>query len=496
MEAAGLDGLHRWGITLPSSARVSHEIYEPAIAILYPHLCERYLGGWTIGQPVLSPVEGPPSGPRYIQLSQSVEWKFSRGTEVADEVSVQTYRDIYAVVLDQLSQLDIGANEMEGLLVMCNRTEVLGVLTTYPSHLLPESKDNGKPIAVKVDTVVRVAGATCRHGLLFQTYKGFLSGNFVSASEADAEETALRANVGFTRATRSMTMMSPKDMTGLPGAFQVLATYLHGVQTVTKDSQDNVIILGKVSRAVHTPAEVREKLSQRELYVNMPSLSLLELSYKQAQPSEIAAQHSRVTKREPPAVPTDFDPGSGRATRLRLILVHRKDVQHWTNYSIQTYQHPAWPGGNFQHELLWGYAVDGSAVPRYVVLPTVSGWELTRPGGNTQRGNYISEYDSLSLIHFYDAWRLQPVLTTLEDYISELRPTSPLLSKLQRMLNRWQTLPPNERPMDQHPVKRPPMPPASRRTEPSSNSSAQDPTSVGPTGGTTGEPIRKRPQVQ
>ena len=341
MEAAGLDGLHRWGITLPSSARVSHEIYEPAIAILYPHLCERYLGGWTIGQPVLSPVEGPPSGPRYIQLSQSVEWKFSRGTEVADEVSVQTYRDIYAVVLDQLSQLDIGANEMEGLLVMCNRTEVLGVLTTYPSHLLPESKDNGKPIAVKVDTVVRVAGATCRHGLLFQTYKGFLSGNFVSASEADAEETALRANVGFTRATRSMTMMSPKDMTGLPGAFQVLATYLHGVQTVTKDSQDNVIILGKVSRAVHTPAEVREKLSQRELYVNMPPLSLLELSYKQAQPSEIAAQHSRVTKREPPAVPTDFDPGSGRATRLRLILVHRKDVQHWTNYSIKTYQHPA-----------------------------------------------------------------------------------------------------------------------------------------------------------
>ena len=201
--------------------------------------------------------------------------------------------------------------------VMCNRTEVLGVLTTYPSHLLPESKDNGKPIAVKVDTVVRVAGATCRHGLLFQTYKGFLSGNFVSASEADAEETALRANVGFTRATRYMTMMSPKDMTGLPGAFQVLATYLHGVQTVTKDSQDNVIILGKVSRAVHTPAEVREKLSQRELYVNMPPLSLLELSYKQAQPSEIAAQHSRVTKREPPAVPTDFDPGSGRATRLR-----------------------------------------------------------------------------------------------------------------------------------------------------------------------------------
>ena len=123
------------------------------------------------------------------------------------------------------------------------------------------------------------------------------------------------------------------------------------------------------------------------------------------------------------------------------------------------------------------------------MLPTESGWELTRPGGNSQRGNYISEYDSLSLIHFYDAWRLQPVLTTLEDYISELRPTSSLLSKLQRMLNCWQMLPPHERPMDQQPVKRPPLPPASRRTEPPLNSSVQDPTSVGPTGGTTGEPI-------
>ena len=92
---------------------------------------------------MLSPVKGPPSGPRFMQLSQSVEWKFSRGNEVADDVSVQTYKDIYAVVLDQLSQLDIGANEMEGLLVMCNRTEVLGVLTTYPSHLLPESMTTG-----------------------------------------------------------------------------------------------------------------------------------------------------------------------------------------------------------------------------------------------------------------------------------------------------------------------------------------------------------------
>ena len=176
MEAAGLEGSHRWGISLPSSARVCHEIYEPAIAILYPHLCERYLGGWTIGQPVLSPLQGPPSGPRYIQLSQSLEWKFCRGTSVASGVSVQTYRDIYAKVLEQLSLLQIGSSEMDGLLVMRNRSEVLGALTTYPEHLLPESQDDGQPIAVKVDTVVRVAGATCRHGPSFKLIEASSAG--------------------------------------------------------------------------------------------------------------------------------------------------------------------------------------------------------------------------------------------------------------------------------------------------------------------------------
>ena len=45
----------------------------------------------------------------------------------------------------------------------------------------------------------------------------------VARATVDAEETALRANVGFTRATHSMKLLSPKDMSGLFGDFQVLA---------------------------------------------------------------------------------------------------------------------------------------------------------------------------------------------------------------------------------------------------------------------------------
>ena len=44
----------------------------------------------------------------------------------------------------------IGQPEMDGLLVMCNRSEVLDALTTYSEHLLPESQDDGQPSPLKL----------------------------------------------------------------------------------------------------------------------------------------------------------------------------------------------------------------------------------------------------------------------------------------------------------------------------------------------------------
>ena len=52
MEAAGLVGQHKWGVILPTSARVANSIYEPAIATIYPTLCEVHDKQWrTIGTP-------------------------------------------------------------------------------------------------------------------------------------------------------------------------------------------------------------------------------------------------------------------------------------------------------------------------------------------------------------------------------------------------------------------------------------------------------------
>ena len=68
MEAAGLAGVHKWGIILPTSARVVKSIYEPAIATIYPSLCEVHDRQWKIGTPRQAIPTNLPTGPRFIRL--------------------------------------------------------------------------------------------------------------------------------------------------------------------------------------------------------------------------------------------------------------------------------------------------------------------------------------------------------------------------------------------------------------------------------------------
>ena len=91
LEAAGLAEAHHWCLSLPAGARVPRDIYEPALAILYLH-CELHRGRWAISQPVLTPASQLPTGPRFMQLSQSVEWRFKRGQTTADKLSIDTTR--------------------------------------------------------------------------------------------------------------------------------------------------------------------------------------------------------------------------------------------------------------------------------------------------------------------------------------------------------------------------------------------------------------------
>ena len=70
---------------------------------------------------------------------------------------------------------------------------------------------------IQIENMVTVASATARHGLILQFNIGFLSGKSQAMTEADLTESYLRGNVGFTRATNGLLMVSPLDMTGLLG---------------------------------------------------------------------------------------------------------------------------------------------------------------------------------------------------------------------------------------------------------------------------------------
>ena len=139
--------------------------------------------------------------------------------------------------------------------------------------------------------------------------------------------------------------------------------------------------------------------------------------------------------------PTNYGPGplpvclaehhQGKARRLRLVLAA---LSHLTKAEISSLQDgPHLPGGTTMHELVYGYAVDASPTPEWLVITDgqQSGrWRLlhnsTGPGQrcsvgcsqryqptpNTAEQRKAQDYtfEALHRVYFYDAWRAQPVL--------------------------------------------------------------------------------------
>ena len=169
MEAAGLASQHKWGIILPTSARVANSIYEPAIATIYPTLCEVHDKQWRIGTPRCTSRTGYPTGPRYIRLHPSL---YENRPVSADEA-----RQVFRLITQGMQEFHIGNTAQTGLLVMTNRSEVKAALDSRPPA--------GDEQYIQVENVVTVAGATARHGLILQFNVGLLSGNSQKMTDDD-----------------------------------------------------------------------------------------------------------------------------------------------------------------------------------------------------------------------------------------------------------------------------------------------------------------------
>ena len=125
MEAAGLVSQHKWGVILPTSARVANSIYEPAIATIYPTLCEVHDKQWRIGTPRPTSRTGYPTGPRYIRLHPSLYEN--------RPVSAEEARQVFRLIIQGMQEFQIGTTAQTGLLVMTHRSEVKAALDSRPS---------------------------------------------------------------------------------------------------------------------------------------------------------------------------------------------------------------------------------------------------------------------------------------------------------------------------------------------------------------------------
>ena len=165
MEAAGLEGPHRWGIILPNSSRVSLLTYKAVVAVRYPELVLHDQDPIQIGHFVAHDNTVEYGGFRTVLWDAPKDLR----TAVEDIVVLLTYL--------QRRHRDLSQGATAQLLVLCNRTAV-------HNQLLQHGFQTAWLGRLRI-TTTSAAGATARIAVIVQTGCGFLSGGRRGASADD-----------------------------------------------------------------------------------------------------------------------------------------------------------------------------------------------------------------------------------------------------------------------------------------------------------------------
>ena len=236
------------------------------------------------------------------------------------------------------------------------------------------------------------------------------------------QECFTRANVAYSRATDLAILACPLNTQGMPGALQVLAALLHGVQTIyTYDSNEESTVFGSLDLRVTQVAQATT-FFQHALLPHPMWLGPL--------PVCLAEHHH------------------GKVRRLRLVLA---TITHLTKAEITSLvEGPYLPGGTVLHDLVCGFAADASLEPEWLVITDgqqPGSWRLLHnssgpgqrcsvesflryqptPSAREQRSAQDYTFEALHRVHFCDAWRVQPVLDAPESDL--VLPPKPGLSE-------------------------------------------------------------------
>ena len=155
VEAAGLEGIHRWGLILPNHARVSLLTYRSLVAVRYPELVTQVETKVQIGHFVPYATTTSKGGQR------AVFWDAPKDLKAAIAELL--------VLLEHLRHYQFGAAATAQLLVLCNRNAVHDLLL---GHGFLFEWEGG----IRISTASSAAGATAKVAVIVQTGTGFLSG--------------------------------------------------------------------------------------------------------------------------------------------------------------------------------------------------------------------------------------------------------------------------------------------------------------------------------
>ena len=402
--AAGLEGKHHWGLILSSSARVTQLTYETVIGVRYPELVKRDQGHWSFGR--FLPGEALIMG-GFIPIL----WDVPKSNLCAVE-------DVGALVEWAREQPLFCPDSGQEMAVLHNQNKMVTQFGT--SAWVAQSKHK-----VYSRSVTSCAGMTAFLVVVAQTRIGFLSGGrgagFLRLRPEDqisqTEDAYARATVALTRAQAQTILFGPLDMKGLPGAATVIGSLVYGVGHCWRS---NIQMHWRHGDLQHSDADAAalDKLRQASNEPNgkFPPLALLECVFdKQETTNKLRRLHLiivdlwrpwRINREQVRAVTSCLRHRQPEPMGfVNTPMVHSGGTPHLHEPKLH------------ERRFIYGYGLDGSDFPCYLMWPERVGSEQSVALLDSQANWWcklteVGYMCPLDLHHLMDAFRITAELSS------------------------------------------------------------------------------------
>ena len=390
-EAAGVSGRQKWGLVLSSSARVSQVTYQTVVGVRYPELVTFDGRQWKFG--------------KYVQQEKPLPGGFLPIFWDVPRANIHAVEDIGAVVDWLLERYDFQPDAKSNLAVLHNRNDMTNLFRA--SNWVSSSNDS-----IVSRGVTTCAGMTAHTVLLAQTKVGFLTGgrkkSFRLLSEDEQlvqlEEAYARATVAITRARSLCLIMGPLDMKGLLGAATVMGTLMYGAGHVWRAKPISIFMM--VNPLAHRQMRLSSKCSNR----TAACLVRTSLPRQLWRHCRINVTHYYKVRRLHLIVVDLWRPWRYNTARAREITDQLWHISHGNDTHRVSPFRPAGPEPPLRcRRFAYGYALDGSECPSYLVWPQRDGQSYVLLDTSTTDTLPLNHefFRPLGMEHVYDSFALE-----------------------------------------------------------------------------------------